>query len=97
LTWVGDGAVLDDRLRVPASGNLTATGTDLGSFEIDVRRAGTQRTIVAEGMVGSNVVAMGAATVKIVANQDNKTLVRLVAGQLADEDGDGIPDQVDNC
>jgi formylglycine-generating enzyme required for sulfatase activity len=97
LTWVGDGAVLDDRRRVPASGNLTATGTDLGTFEIDVRRAGTQRTIVAEGMVGGNVVAMGAATVKIVANQDNKTLVRLVAGQLADEDGDGIPDQVDNC
>jgi hypothetical protein len=98
VTWVGDEMVFKTG-RVPASGKLAVHGTQLGTFEIGVRQTGTVRTVVAQGVVGDTVVVEGAGrtVTPVEAGQDNKIIVRLLTGRLSDDDGDGVPDSVDNC
>jgi formylglycine-generating enzyme required for sulfatase activity len=96
LSWVGDGAVIAEGQRIPAAGTLPPA-IEIGTFEIDLRRGDTWRTIVAQGFIGDRAVAEGAVRVFVPAGRVTTATVRLVPGRLDDGDRDGIPDGVDNC
>jgi Sulfatase-modifying factor enzyme 1 len=96
LTWVGGGNVYGENQRAPATGSLPA-GPVLGTFQISVREADTSRTIVARGYVGENLVCEGAITTRTDPDAAKSVTLELRPGHLDDDDGDGIPDLVDNC
>lgn len=97
LTWVGGGEIHGDDRRVPEKGTLPTQGPVLGTFEIEIGEANSWRTIVARGVGATGIVAEGAARVFALPGAATQATVRLVPGRLPDEDGDGIPDTVDNC
>jgi len=96
LTWVGEGNVYREDLRVPATGSLP-DAPDLGTFRIAIREPGTRRIIVARAYTGSEVVAEGATEVTPAADITMPVNLPLSRGRMPDQDRDGIPDLVDNC
>jgi sulfatase modifying factor 1 len=95
LTWLGDGRVYGQIPRAPSEGSLPDQEA-LGTFEITVREPGATRTIVARAFAGEAIVAEGVAQAR-ADGAGTPVSIALVAGRLADDDEDGIPDSVDNC
>jgi hypothetical protein len=86
-------------LKVPDSGRLSDDPSATASIfiQLEPREVGPRR-VIARGLRDAGVISLGAARVDAVANK--WIAVRVVTsapGKVADEDGDDIPDVVDNC
>jgi hypothetical protein len=95
LTSVGGGNVYAENQRAPLEGSLP-DGPVLGTFQLAVREAGA-RTIVARGFFGENQVSQGAVHIVAAADTATRVTLKLYSAPFDDNDGDGIPDLVDNC
>jgi hypothetical protein len=96
VTWLlPSGPVVSDA-RVPKAGALPAEGRLIGSISISFARgAPRERRIVVKGMRGA--VQVSAAAERLPAGLAGRSEITLVLGPLlADSDGDGLPDKVDD-
>jgi formylglycine-generating enzyme len=96
LTWVGEGKVFAKDRRLPATGTLSTNALALGTFEIELDKPGGSRTLVARGMSASGVTSEGVARAATSAGI-TRVALRMELGRMADGDGDGIPDAIDDC
>jgi sulfatase modifying factor 1 len=94
VTWTGDGD-LHGTDHLPATGTLPDQD-DLGSLQIALRTPG-DRTLIARGYDGENVIAEAAVQVTHVVDPQTPVTLVLMAGRRPDGDGDGVPDAVDDC
>jgi hypothetical protein len=86
-------------LKAPESGRLSQDPAATASIfiELDPRMVGPRR-VIARGIREGEVISLGAARVEAVANKWAAVrVVTSVPSKVADEDGDDIPDVVDNC
>jgi hypothetical protein len=91
----GSGALWNDT-RVPASGALVPeSATHLGTVLIQPGAAQGALRVHARGLVASARVAVGVLT--IPAGTRGTFALRLDADVPADDDGDGVPDAIDDC
>jgi hypothetical protein len=95
-----DNGVLFDGTRFPAAGALPATvGSVLGSILISPGNVVGNLRVYVRGLLSSQTVEAGAVVLPPAAR--NRTTVDLfLADQSvhdADTDGDGIPDEIDDC
>jgi hypothetical protein len=102
--WLYELQWLDDQrrlmtLKVPESGRLSDDPMATASIfiEVEPKQAGRRR-VIARGLRDGIVISLGAARAEAVANKwTNVLVVTSVPGKIPDEDGDDIPDVVDNC
>ena len=80
LTWVGEGKVFAKDRRLPAAGMLSAKDLALGTFEIELAKAGGSRTLVARGMSGGGITSEGGARAALGAAGVTRVTLRLAAG-----------------
>jgi hypothetical protein len=97
LDWL-DGAIFRVHdLRVPADGVLVKA-SPLAKVRIEVAAdARGARRVVVRGLVGTQVVSEGTAAVDVTAGSWVVASVSLASGRRPDGDGDGVPDEVDQC
>jgi hypothetical protein len=86
-------------LKVPEDGRLSEDPSATASIfiQLDPKTVGPRR-VIARGLREAGVITLGAARVDALANK--WTAVRVVTSapdKVADLDGDGTPDVVDNC
>lgn len=93
ISWLTpDGSTLKHRL--PPNGALPATGTDLGTLQVQIARTDRAlRRVVVKGMRGERLVSEAAARLNL---PDHPTATLVLGAPLPDTDGDGIPDLVDD-
>jgi hypothetical protein len=70
----------------------------LGTVVIYPAREGDRTLrIHAQGLRQAAVISEGTARALLMARQQSPAMLMLVAPPLADRDGDGVPDEIDNC
>jgi hypothetical protein len=95
FTWLTCNEVLVRDRRVPEQGSLPESATPIASIYVELSEpAPTERTVVVTGMAGGKAVSQGTARVRIEPGVQARIEVRLSPGLAADDDRDGIPDQL---
>jgi hypothetical protein len=97
LTWIEPAriAFVDQPVLTPDPS--VSDDRRLGTVFVETEgRAGPRRAIL-RGLVNGNVEWEGAARLDAPATGRSTVLISLVARRLPDADGDGLPDQVDDC
>jgi hypothetical protein len=96
LSWFDDRGIRFENQRVPAAGQLPPEGRRLGTVMVVLDPAGgSERRVVVRGLRGQSVVCEAAARIPLPA--EKAVTINLRSGRRSDTDGDGVPDEIDNC
>jgi hypothetical protein len=96
--WIDGASLLLRDVRVPDHVDLDPTRTPLAKIRVQVALgAQGRRRAVVRGLVDDSVVSEGTAEVDLIGTGWAVVQVPLAAGRRPDRDGDGVPDDVDDC
>lgn len=97
LNWLDPQKFVFRGVRVPAFGDLPVRGLRLAQVSIEATGEGDKRRAIVRGLRDGQVVVEGALRVDLERGAQILVTVVLRQGRMPDGDGDGIPDEVDDC
>ncbi len=89
--------VFDRNGRVVDAADLGGSSRLPGDVVVMLSAGAGEARAFAVATVGGSIVGSAVGRVPVVPGQEMPLGLQLVAGQLPDSDGDGVPDVIDNC